>query len=189
MKDLIKRNGDSGKLAAEAELTTKHLVPDSNGDIIAMDGTRCREIKKDRRRSTKVVTDVLATMLANVLKADATAVATIQLFKFHGSGTSSTAENANQTTLLAEVTPSGGVRPANGTQTLVQSASGGNPAIYESVAQVTYGGAYDMREHGLFSSTTVGAGSLADRSVFSAVNVANLEKIEFTYRISIYAGG
>lgn len=176
--NLFKRLQDlfdtGGKLTAQAILTTRHLVPDPAGDILSQDGVRCREIKRDRRKATKCVTDVYVALLVDDLQA---AQATHSDFKFHGSGTGVVAEAAGDTTLGTEVETRD-----TGTQ-----AEGATANIYKSVATHTYGSSLAITEHGLFNVVT--AGTLMDRSVFSAVNVANGEKIEFTYQLTVSSGG
>ena len=167
--------GTGGKLSAQAVLTTRHLIPDPNGAIISQDGVRCREVKKDRRRATKCVTDAYAALLVDELQASQASHST---FKYHDSGTGTVAEAATDTTLG---TPCGEARDT-GTQ-----IEGATANIYKSVATHTYGGSFAITEHGLFNAAT--AGTLMDRSKFAAVNVANGEKIEFTYELTVSSGG
>lgn len=95
-------------------------------------------------------------------------------FKYHDSGTGSTAEANNQTAL---VTPTGVAR-AEGTQ--VDAAP-----IYRSVATITYNDTYSITEHGLFNASS--SGVLMDRSVFSGIDVDENDQITFTYEITFSA--
>jgi hypothetical protein len=55
---------------------------------------------------------------------------------------------------------------------------------------ITYdgtGGA--ITEHGLFSQTRAGGGTLMDRSKFAAINVVATDSIQFTYELTLTAGG
>ena len=40
-------------------------------------------------------------------------------------------------------------------------------------------------EHGIFSQAATGGGTLLDRSVFSAINVASGDSIQFTYDLTL----
>lgn len=102
---------------------------------------------------------------------------TLSNFKYHASGTGTTAEATTDTVLVAEV----GSRVV-GTQTEGSSAN-----IYKTVGTITYASSYAITEHGLFSAST--GGTLWDRSVFSAINVSANDSIEFTYELTCNAGG
>ena len=166
--------GTEGRLSARAELTLRHLIPDPNGNILSQDGVLCREIKRDRRRATRCVTDAYVALLVDELQSSQAAHST---FKYHGSGTGTGDEAAADTTLGTEVETRD-----TGTQ-----AEGATANIYKSVATHTYGSSLAITEHGLFNASE--AGTLMDRSKFSAVNVTNGEKIEFTYQLTVTAGG
>jgi hypothetical protein len=59
--------------------------------------------------------------------------------------------------------------------------------ILQSVASITAdGGAYAIVEHGLFSASS--GGTLWDRTVFSVINLAQDDGIEFTMQITFTAG-
>ena len=168
----------SGKVSIQSELSLRHLIPDKKGSIISQDGVRCREVRKDRRKANKCVTDSFVALLCLALQAHAGSLAALALFKYHDSGTGTVAESAADVGLG---TPWGGARDV-GTQ--VQGATAN---IYKSVATTTYTGTFAITEHGLFNAST--GVTLMDRTKFAAVNVANLEKIEFTYQLTISAGG
>jgi hypothetical protein len=88
-------------------------------------------------------------------------------FKYHDGGVGTTAENASDTAI--ETTD--GESRATGTQT--ESASN----AYRSVGTVSYTSTKAVTEHGLFNDSS--AGTLMDRSVFSAVNVVSGDSINF----------
>lgn len=98
-------------------------------------------------------------------------------FKYHDSGTGTTAEDAGDTGL---VTPDGLAR-VEGTQ-----VDGAAANEYRSVGTISYTSSLAITEHGLFNATTVG--TLMDRTVFSAINVANGDSIQFTYTLTCTAG-
>lgn len=102
---------------------------------------------------------------------------TISGFKFHDSGTGTTAAAVGDTAMQ---TPSGVAR-VTGTPT--------NPSAnqYRSVATIAYVSTLAITEWGLFSASTVG--TLWDRRVFSAINVVSGDSIQFTYTLTVNNGG
>lgn len=123
--------------------------------------------------STKVVTDAAVAYLVDGLQANTTDVS---LFKFHGSGTGTTAEAASQTALVTAV-----ATRATGSQTEGASAN-----IYRTVGTISYSGSFAITEHGIFSASS--GGTMLDRSVFSAINVINGDSIQFTYELTLPSG-
>ncbi|HUW11593.1 MAG TPA: hypothetical protein VM537_17810 [Anaerolineae bacterium] len=99
-------------------------------------------------------------------------------FKFHDCGTGVVAEDVSDTAMGTQY---GGAR-ATGTQ-----LEGASANIYRSVGTISFTGALAITEHGLFSIVT--AGTLMDRSVFAAINVADGDSIAFTYELTCTAGG
>lgn len=93
-------------------------------------------------------------------------------FEYHACGTGVTAESNTQTALVTEIES----RVA-GTQ-----IEGATADIYKTVATIPITGTHAVREHGVFSAAA--AGTLMDRSLFSAINVNNGDSIEFTYEIT-----
>lgn len=98
-------------------------------------------------------------------------------FKYHDSGVGTTAENVADTGM--ETTD--GESRATGTQT--ESAAN----AYRSVGTISYTTTKAITEHGLFNDAS--AGTLMDRTVFSAINVVNGDSIQFTYTLTVSAGG
>lgn len=120
--------------------------------------------------SEALVTNAALAIVISVMRGnDAT---TLQNFKYHDSGTGSTAESILDTALI---TPIGEGRNT-GTQE--------NPStnVWRSVATHTYFVSAAIREHGIFSSVT--GGTLLDRSVFSAIDVVANTELEFTYTLT-----
>lgn len=122
--------------------------------------------------STKVVTDAGVAYIVDAFQN----LTEVENFKFHASGTGSTAEAASQTALVTEV-----ATRATGSQT-----EGATANIYKTVGTVSYTSSLAIVEHGLFSASS--AGTMLDRSVFSAINVANGDSIEFTYELTLPSG-
>ena len=133
--------------------------------------------------SRRVITTAGVTFLASDFNASANHVA---LFNYHGSGTGTTAEAVGDTTLVAESTTI--LNPDSTRPTGPKSNPSGN--VYQTVGTVVYDGAGGaITEHGLFSQAATGGGTLWDRSVFAAINVAAADSIVFTYALTITAGG
>lgn len=124
--------------------------------------------------ATKKLTTAFANYLVAALQNQTTSP--IDIFKYHDSGIGVGEEDPANTTLG---TPTGDARVV-GTQ-----AQGASTNIYRSVATITYAAAKAVTEHGIFSAST--SGTLMDRSVFAAINVAIGEKIEFTYELTAQA--
>lgn len=101
-----------------------------------------------------------------------------EILNFHDCGTGNTAESSAQTTL---VTPFGGSR-VSGTQ-----SNPGSTNIYRSVATIPFTTTLAIVEHGIFTAST--SGTMFDRSLFSAINVVNGNSIEFTWELTLPAGG
>ncbi len=152
------------KLTFQAELSAK--VKRATGEIISLGVI-----------SRKEVTDDFVEHLVDTLQSTDS---TFSDYKWHDSGTGVVAEDQTDSDLG---TPSG-LAKIEGTQ-----AEGGAANIYQSVGEITYDGGYAITEHGLFNTETETGEILMDRSVFAAINVVNLDKIEFTYKLTVNAGG
>lgn len=137
---------------------------------ITADGTRINYGVVSRR----VVTDAFVAFVVDQLQTETSVFGD---FKFHDSGVGTTAEAAGDTAM--ETTD--GESRATGTQT--ESAAN----AYRSVGTISYTTTKAITEHGLFNDAT--AGTLMDRSVFSAINVVNGDSIQFTYTLTLTAGG
>lgn len=138
--------------------------------LIKADGTKVNYGVLSRR----VVTTAFVNFVTDQLQTETSVFGD---FKFHDSGVGTTAENASDTGI--ETTD--GESRATGTQT--ESASN----AYRSVGTISYTTTKAITEHGLFNDAS--AGTLMDRSVFSAVNVVNGDSIQFTYTLTLTAGG
>lgn len=134
--------------------------------------------------STRVVTTAGVNLIRDTLAAVNTT--TLQLMKFHGIGTGTTAEAAADTALVTELTTEYNPNATRATGTQVNSVS----TVYTTVATNTLdSGTPAVTEHGIFSATS--AGTLLDRSVFAAINLvgANGDGLQTTYSLTINAGG
>lgn len=103
----------------------------------------------------------------------------ISSMNFHDSGTSTTAATSTQTGLTTQAGPT---TRATGVQS--------NPATnqYQTIGLIAYTGNLAITEWGLFNQAAQG-GTMWDRRTFAAVNVANGDSIQFTYVLTLTAGG
>lgn len=109
-----------------------------------------------------------------------------ETMKYHGCGTGGTAEAVGDTALVTESTTALNPDSTRATGTLVDG-SGAN--VLRSVGTLTFDGSAAVTEHGLFNQAATGGGTLWDRSLFSAINVASGDSIQFTYDLTINSGG
>jgi hypothetical protein len=100
-------------------------------------------------------------------------------FKFHDSGTGTTAAAIGDVDLQ---TAAGPTTRATGSQ-----ASSTN--TYTTVGTIAYTSTLAITEWGLFADATRGSDTMWDRKVFSAINVVAGDSIQFTYVLTITAGG
>lgn len=113
---------------------------------------------------------------------------TMSNWKYHGIGTGAAAEATSDTALGAEwagADYTGGVR-ATGNQTEGASAN-----IYHTEATNTKlsAGSSNVTEHGVFTQAALAGGTLLDRSVFTAVPLAQAEGLLSKYENTTAAGG
>lgn len=122
---------------------------------------------------------MVTTAGVNYLAADfrGTSAARINAFKYHHSGTGTTAAAVGNTALA---TPTAGARVA-GTQTNPQAGK------YMVQATIPYTSALSITEWGAFSAPT--AGTLWDRKVFAARATTNGSSIAWSYTLTVNAGG
>lgn len=161
-KQAVRPFVQNGEIAIEARLSAVHIRRDGS-------------IKDLGIIATKAVTTAFVNFLVDQLQAATTEIGD---FKFHDSGTGTTAESAADTGLVTKVETG----RATGSQTEGASAN-----IYRSVGTISYTATRAITEHGLFSQASLG--TLMDRSVFTAVNVVNGDSIQFTYELTLPAGG
>lgn len=121
----------------------------------------------------RVVTDAFVAFVTDQLQTETSVFGD---FKYHDGGVGVTAEAAANTTI--ETTD--GEARATGTQT--ESAAN----AYRSVGTISYTTTKAVTEHGLFNDLT--AGTLMDRTVFTAINVVSGDSIQFTYTLTLTAG-
>lgn len=123
---------------------------------------------------------LVTTAGVNLMATDYNASANNQVLKlanYHHSGTGATAAAIGDTTLQ---TPTADAR-ATGTQS--------NPASgqYRTVGTCSYAGSQTITEWGLFTASS--SGTLWDRRTFTGIATDSSTSIEFTYTLTINAGG
>ena len=104
---------------------------------------------------------------------------------YHGCGTGTNAENQTDSALQTESTTA--LNPDSTRATGTRSQPAANQ--YRSVGTLTFDGSAAVTEHGILTQAATGGGVLWDRSVFSAINVASGDSIQFTYTCTLTAGG
>jgi hypothetical protein len=132
--------------------------------------------------STRLITDAGVTFMRDDFNNNAQDITN---FNFHGCGTGVTAEAQGDTALVTESTTA--LNPDNTRATGTRSTPAGNQ--FRSVGTATFDATAAITEHGIFSQSATGGGTLWDRSVFSAINVASGDSIQFTYTLTLTAGG
>lgn len=110
----------------------------------------------------------------------------VENLKFHGIGTGSTAENATDSALVTELTTEYNPDNTRATGSLTEGASAN---IFRTVGTNTLDGTPGaaLREHGVFSAAA--AGTLLDRTVFSAITLSSGDSLQSTYDLTVTAGG
>lgn len=130
----------------------------------------------------RVVTDAGVAFIVDDMDNSTTDITTLN---FHGVGTGGTAEAAANTALVTESTTALNPDSTRATGTKTQPSAN----ILRSVGTVTFDGSAAITEHGIFSQAATGGGTLLDRSLFAAINVAAADSIQFTYDLTFTSGG
>lgn len=148
------------------------------GDITPTGRLYAQKIKSDGSVETLglVSTKVVTTAGVNYLVDAMQGITEPENFRFHASGTGTSAESSADTALGTEVA----------TRTSGTLAEGASANIFRTVATINYSSTFAITEHGIFSA--VSSGTLLDRSVFAAINVINGDSIQFTYELTFPAG-
>jgi len=123
---------------------------------------------------------LVTTAGVNLMATDWNAASNQQVLKlanYHHSGTGATAAAIGDTTLQ---TPTADAR-ATGTQSNPTSGQ------YRTVATCSYAGSQTITEWGLFTASS--GGTLWDRRTFTGIATDSSTSIEFTYTLTINAGG
>lgn len=132
--------------------------------------------------STRLITDNGVAFLVDDWDNNGTDLTTMN---FHGCGTGTNAEAQSDSALQTESTTA--LNPDSTRATGTRSQPAANQ--YRSVGTLTFDATAAVTEHGIFSQSATGGGTLWDRSVFSAINVVSGDSIQFTYTCTVSAGG
>jgi hypothetical protein len=110
----------------------------------------------------------------------------LENMKFHGFGTGTNAEAAANTALQTELTTQ---YSTDNTRPTGSTTEGASANIYRTVGTLSPDASVAITEHGIFSQAATGGGVLLDRSVFSAINLTNVDSLQVTYDMTYTAGG
>lgn len=134
---------------------------------------RSGELFEERDLGTGVIT----TAGVNLWAADwNNATATIKLATWHDSGTGVTVPTTSDTVMQ---TPTGNARIIGAQSNLLN--------VYKTIATLAYGGTFAITEWGLFTAVT--SGTMFDHRTFTIINVVSGDTIQFTYALTVVAGG
>jgi len=133
---------------------------------------------------TRVITDAGVTYLRDDFNNNAQDVTNMN---YHGAGTGTAAESAGDTALGTECTTA--LNPDSTRATGTRSTPAANQ--FRTVGTLTFDADAAVTEHGIFSQSATGGGTLWDRTKFAAINVvgANGDSIQFTYTLTLSSGG
>jgi hypothetical protein len=105
----------------------------------------------------------------------------LEIMKYHGDGVGTTAAAEGDTALVTEATTSH--NPDNTRATGSLTNNGAN--VFRTIGTNTFDASAAITEWGLFSQSATGGGTLWSRVVFSAINVASGDSIQYTYDLTI----
>jgi len=172
------------KINCKAELSAVVIRADGTREDLGVISTREFETWWKRlfeclglRRVRGLVTTAGVTYMASDF-ASGGATPTISGFKYHDCGTNTSPAEGITNTALG--TPWGGAR-------VIGTPTNPSAQVYRSVATITFNNTFGIVEWGMFSAAAVG--TLWDRRVFAAINVVNLDAIQFTYNLTVNSGG
>jgi len=126
----------------------------------------------DERTYDNIIVNDGKAAVAGLMLTDVTG---IDKFDYIAIGTGTTAESATQTALVTEV------MRANATGSRVTTNVTNDTA--QLVATFNFTSSYAITEAGVFNAST--AGTMLCRKVFSAINVANGDSLQVTYKVTV----
>lgn len=110
----------------------------------------------------------------------------LENMKYHGIGTGGTAEATADSALVTELTTQYSTDNTRATGTTIEGATAN---VYRTVGTNTVDASVALVEHGVFDQAATGGGVLLDRTVFTVINLDNLDSLQSTYDITFTAGG
>jgi hypothetical protein len=105
----------------------------------------------------------------------------LENMKYHGCGTGNTAAAEGDTALQTESTTALNPDNTRATGSLTEASA----SVFRTVGTLTFDNTAAVVEWGLFSQAATGGGTLWSRVVFSAINVASADAIQFTYDLTV----
>lgn len=132
--------------------------------------------------SLRVVTTVGVNFIVDAFQN----IVELEILKFHGVGTGGTAEAVGDTALVTELTTQYNPDNTRATGSLTEGASAN---IYRTVGTNTFDASAALTEHGIFSQSATGGGTLLDRSLYSVQNVVSGDSQQATYDLTVSSGG
>jgi hypothetical protein len=106
----------------------------------------------------------------------------LEIMKYHGIGTGTTAAAEANTALETELTTQYNPDNTRATGSLTEGAS---TNIFRTVGTNTVDASAAITEWGLLSQAATGGGTLWSRVVFSAINLANGDSLQTTYDLTV----
>lgn len=132
--------------------------------------------------SRRLVTDTGVASFVDALQG----TFTISNYKFHGFGTSSTAEAQTQSALVAELTTQYATDNVRPTGTQAETAA----TVYQTVGTLSPDVTVTIEEHAPFNQASNAGGVMLDRSLTGTKALtASLDSLQVDYRMTIAAGG
>lgn len=130
----------------------------------------------------RVVTDVGVAFIVDAFQN----TKELENLKYHAFGTGTTAEAANQTALVTELTTE---YATDNTRPTGTTAEGATANIYQTVASLDPDSAVAITEHGIFDQAANSGGTLLDRTKFAAINLAATgDTLQATYELTLTSG-
>jgi hypothetical protein len=152
----------------ETQLALRHFGRD--GRLIKDHGVVCR----------KVVTTTGAGFIVDAFQNSVE----LELMRYHGIGTGTSAEAVGNTALVTELTTQYSTDNTRATGTQTENGA----TVFRTVGTNQVDASVAITEHGIFSQAATGGGVLLDRSLFSAINLGTGESLESTYDFTVTAG-
>jgi len=131
--------------------------------------------------SMRVVTTVGVNFIVDAFQN----IVELESMKYHGIGTSNTAEAVGDTSLGTELTTQYNPDNTRGTGSTTEGATAN---IYRTVGTNTVDAIVSIVEHGIFSQAATGGGTLLDRSVFSTISMGSGDSLQTTYDLTFTEG-
>lgn len=133
------------------------------------------------REIDNIITQVGIAEVAQLIGTDTTSGATA--FDYIAIGTGTVAAAATDTALGTELTGVGDGKRAAGTGTVTDPDSVGYNDTFQLVVTFNFTTSHAVTESGVFNAAT--AGTLLSRTTFSAINVANNDSLQVTWKIKV----